>query len=101
MYDSSFSRQIDTEVAEEQEAVMEGVEHLGQYVYEMTKAKVEALKIGGGQLPPTDGDVDMVTAPGDEDDEPDRPENVIAQDEGVYSDKDSAEDDMAEGDGKP
>jgi len=30
---------------------MEGVEHLGQYVFEMTKAKVEALKAGGGRLP--------------------------------------------------
>ncbi|KAK4956868.1 hypothetical protein LTR10_006397 [Elasticomyces elasticus] len=32
--------------------VMEGVEHLGQYVYEMTQAKVKALKEGGGVLPP-------------------------------------------------
>ncbi|KAK4893519.1 hypothetical protein LTR27_008202 [Elasticomyces elasticus] len=31
---------------------MEGVEHLGQYVYEMTQAKVKALKEGGGVLPP-------------------------------------------------
>lgn len=28
-------------------AEMVGVEHLGQYVFEMTKAKVEALKGGG------------------------------------------------------
>jgi intron-binding protein aquarius len=44
---------------------MEGVEHLGNYVFEMTKAKVEALKKGGGQLPPpaTETKVD------DEDDE--------------------------------
>lgn len=28
----------------EGEAVMEGVEHLGQYVYEMTNAKVEQIK---------------------------------------------------------
>lgn len=33
-------------------AVMEGVEHLGQYVFEMTKAKVEAIKRGEGALPP-------------------------------------------------
>jgi intron-binding protein aquarius len=33
------------------EAVIEGVEHLGQYVYEMTKAKVEMLKKGGQALP--------------------------------------------------
>jgi intron-binding protein aquarius len=31
--------------------VMTGVEHLGQYVFEMTKAKVQQLKEGGGQLP--------------------------------------------------
>jgi len=29
-------------------AVMEGVEHLGQYVFEMTNAKVEQLKAGRG-----------------------------------------------------
>ena len=45
---------------------MEGVEHLGQYVYEMTKAKVEALKNGD-----TGGDVRMagtsgIAATGDE-----------------------------------
>ncbi|KAK4985364.1 hypothetical protein LTR66_008202 [Elasticomyces elasticus] len=40
-------------VDEEVEATaMEGVEHLGQYVFEMTNAKVEALKAGGGMLPP-------------------------------------------------
>lgn len=31
---------------------MDGVEHLGQYVFEMTQAKVKALKEGGGVLPP-------------------------------------------------
>ena len=30
---------------------MAGVEHLGQYVFEMTKAKVESLKGEGGKLP--------------------------------------------------
>lgn len=34
------------------EVEMEGVEHLGQYVYEMTQAKVKALREGGGVLPP-------------------------------------------------
>lgn len=38
--------------AEEGKVVyMEGVEHLGQYVYEMTKAKVEDLKKGATTLP--------------------------------------------------
>ena len=31
---------------------MEGVEHLGQYVFEMTQAKVEMLKKGVNVLPP-------------------------------------------------
>jgi intron-binding protein aquarius len=33
------------------EAVMEGVEHLGKYVYDMQNAKFEALKANDGQLP--------------------------------------------------
>lgn len=31
---------------------MEGVEHLGQYVFEMTQAKVEILKRGRNVVPP-------------------------------------------------
>ena len=38
---------------------MEGVEHLGSYVFEMTKAKVEALKKGGGMLPPSAAETKM------------------------------------------
>jgi intron-binding protein aquarius len=34
-----------------QETEMTGVEHLGQYVFEMTAAKVKALKDSGGSLP--------------------------------------------------
>ncbi len=30
---------------------MEGVEHLGKYVYEMTQAKIRAIREGGGVLP--------------------------------------------------
>lgn len=45
-------RKVDDEVPDAGVAQMEGVEHLGQYVFEMTKAKVEALKRGGGVLPP-------------------------------------------------
>lgn len=33
---------------------MTGVEHLGQYVYEMTQAKVEAIKKGEGMMPPAE-----------------------------------------------
>lgn len=54
-------------------AEMEGVEHLGQYVFEMTKAKVEAIKKGEGILPPVSAvqDVEM------------EEEEVYAEDEGV------------------
>ncbi|KAF2167911.1 hypothetical protein M409DRAFT_22057 [Zasmidium cellare ATCC 36951] len=45
-------RTIDEEVKKKDIAQMDGVEHLGQYVFEMTKAKVEALKQSGGFLPP-------------------------------------------------
>lgn len=34
------------------EAVMEGVEHLGQYVFEMTQTKIEQLRAERGLLPP-------------------------------------------------
>ncbi|KAI9886915.1 MAG: hypothetical protein M1823_001284 [Watsoniomyces obsoletus] len=40
---SSCSRNLDDEVGT---STMEGVEHLGQYVYEMTQAKIAALKAG-------------------------------------------------------
>ena len=43
------TRLVDGEV-KEGEAVMEGVEHLGKYVFEMTQAKVEALRQGGEDL---------------------------------------------------
>ena len=42
-------RRVDESV---QATEMTGVEHLGQYVYEMTNAKVKALKEGSGQMPP-------------------------------------------------
>ncbi|KAJ4305036.1 hypothetical protein N0V90_000565 [Kalmusia sp. IMI 367209] len=89
MYDLSFSRQMDSKIQEEQEAVMDGVEHLGQYVFEMTKAKVEALKAGGGQLPAANGDVNAGIAqaePADEDEDVDREENVLINAEPVYAD---------------
>lgn len=66
------------DLADEVEATeMEGVEHLGQYVFEMTKAKVEALKANGGVLPPVEQipkveeDMDMDEAEEDEEDEGD------------------------------
>jgi intron-binding protein aquarius len=60
---------------------MEGVEHLGQYVFEMTKAKVEAIKRGEGQLPP-------VSAGRDEDGED---EEVYAEDEGMGDEDEDVE----------
>lgn len=39
---------------------MEGVEHLGQYVFEMTQAKVEMLKRGQNVLPPQENGVGLM-----------------------------------------
>jgi len=64
-------------------AEMEGVEHLGQYVFEMTKAKVEAIKRGEGQLPPVSENKDQEME--DEDEE------VYAEDEGM-ADEEEEED---------
>jgi len=89
MYGASFSRQIDTPVEEGQQATMEGVEHLGQYVYEMTKAKVEALKAGGGKLLAiSNGEVNMEPAQQTQEDDEvvDREENVLVPEEQVDSD---------------
>lgn len=61
------------------EAVMEGVEHLGQYVYEMTRAKVDALKAGGGQMPVRE--IKMLNGGDAHADEDDRPENVLIPEE--------------------
>ena len=36
---------------------MDGVEHLGQYVFEMTQAKVEMLKNGKNVFPPPEASV--------------------------------------------
>jgi hypothetical protein len=43
---------------------MEGVEHLGQYVYEMTKAKLQAPEIGNGDAD-AGGDVHMAESAGE------------------------------------
>lgn len=74
----------------EGEAIMEGVEHLGKYVFEMTKAKVEALKLGGGVLRvmnETNGDVQM-----EDEDAADREENVLIK----VDDVEEGDDDVAE-----
>ena len=69
-------RLVDQEVVEG-EAVMEGVEHLGKYVYEMTKAKIEALKAGGGVLLPVQDTNSMVV----DDEDGDREDKVLVEDE--------------------
>ena len=43
-----------------------GVEHLGQYVYEMTQAKVKMLKEGRESLPPQEPDA-LLDIDGDDD----------------------------------
>ncbi|KAI9689921.1 MAG: hypothetical protein M1822_009803 [Bathelium mastoideum] len=75
------TRLIDDEVGEGIE--MTGVEHLGQYVYKMTQAKVEAIKKGEGTMPPAekvivgDDDDDAVGGVEEElEDELDEPEGV-------------------------
>lgn len=53
----------------EGETVMEGVEHLGQYVFEMTKTRIEHLKEEGKQLPAPDeseAQVEVMAAEGEE-----------------------------------
>lgn len=77
------------EVNVEGETVMEGVEHLGKYVYEMTLAKIEDLKsrgVGGG-LPTREVKMvdvgDVVVADGEDED---RPENVLVPEAEVGED---------------
>lgn len=55
--------------AEAEESEMVGVEHLGQYVYEITQAKVKALKEEGGQLPPVEETKVYVGEVGEEEDD--------------------------------
>lgn len=78
--DASLTEQI------EGEAVMEGVEHIGQYVYDMQNAKFESLKASGGQLPTRE--INMGDAPvvqNDEDD--DREENILLPEDAIDEDE--------------
>jgi intron-binding protein aquarius len=58
------------------EAVMEGVEHLGKYVFDMQNAKFEALKANGGQLPTREVKMEDVNGAADDEDA-DGEENVL------------------------
>jgi intron-binding protein aquarius len=73
----------------EGEAVMEGVEHLGKYVYDMQNAKFEALKANGGQLPTREINMQDVR------EEDDGEENVLIPEE-VADDFDGEDDDEDE-----
>ena len=57
---------------------MAGVEHLGQYVFEMTQAKVEMLKRGNAVLPPQDTSPDLVD---DEEADQEDKEEIEAEEE--------------------
>ncbi|PVI06177.1 P-loop containing nucleoside triphosphate hydrolase protein [Periconia macrospinosa] len=81
------SRALDDAIDEGREAVMEGVEHLGKYVYEMTQAKREALKNGEQVVRDVDmianGDNEggvIVDGGEDDDEDADREENVVLPD---------------------
>ncbi|KAK1911703.1 hypothetical protein P3342_013007 [Pyrenophora teres f. teres] len=91
----------------EGEAVMQDVEHLGKYVYEMTKAKVEAMRFNGGGvlLPSREVNMGGVNANGvakvDDDEDVDREENVLIPEEVVPAFADEDEDEDEEGGGVP
>lgn len=78
---------------------MEDVEHLGKYVYEMTKAKVEAMKANGGQMPSREITMGEAGVNGggvkgeDDDDDDDRPENVLVPEEVPEDFEDDDDDD--------
>lgn len=59
------ARLVNDNVEKDQVAEMEGVEHLGQYVYQMTQKKVQALKVGGEMLPPVEAAMPDVDADDD------------------------------------
>ncbi|KAB8338935.1 hypothetical protein FH972_021875 [Carpinus fangiana] len=74
--DEQSKRQVGDEVKEV--ATMEGVEHLGQYVFEMTQAKIKNLKEGTEVLPPQEA---IVPRDDDEDDD------VVAVGEAIEADE--------------
>jgi intron-binding protein aquarius len=88
MFDSTL-RKVDDEKVES--TTMEGVEHLGQYVFEMTQAKVKSLKEGREKLPEIEA-----TAMNAEDDEDDQHAIEEEMDMEVH-DEDLIEDEETEG----
>jgi intron-binding protein aquarius len=70
-------------VEDEVEATeMQGVEHLGQYVFEMTKAKVEDLKRGVQSLPAAEAEAQGRVEDDEEDEGGDGEEDLVADGEG-------------------
>ena len=65
---------------------MEGVEHLGQYVFEMTQAKVEMLRRGENVLPPQEPGVGAV-----EDEEMDGESDEVKVEDGERDESESEE----------
>jgi len=70
-------RREDDQVEAERVTRLEGVEHLGQYVYEMTKLKMEDVRNNGGHVENLE---DTVKTGGDSDDD-DQEEDAVPQDE--------------------
>lgn len=57
---------------------MDGLEHLGKYVYEMTQAKIASLKAGGDVLPP----VERKVVQDDEDDDGGAAQEEVSEEDG-------------------
>lgn len=73
---------------------MTGVEHLGQYVFEMTQAKIQQLKKDGAKMPPPAaiGDADQVVeAFGDSGDDGDVLDEDVGEGEGEVDEEEGAE----------
>ncbi|KAL6704333.1 hypothetical protein ACN47E_008289 [Coniothyrium glycines] len=70
-------RQVTSDV---EGAVMEDVEHLGKYVYQMTNAKVEAMRANGGVMPTREVNMGDASAAQDADEDLDIPEDVVLPD---------------------
>jgi intron-binding protein aquarius len=68
--------------------VMTGVEHLGQYVFEMTKAKVQQIKEGGGKLLLPEAVEEQL----DESDEDEDVGGAVEEEDGGEQDEDEDED---------
>ena len=72
------TRQLDAEM---EGTEIDGVEHLGQYVYEMTQAKMKMLKAGQGLLPPVETPGQVEQGADQEDEDGDVEEGLLPVDE--------------------